>query len=279
MHLRIVSPPGKLFKDILLPAPRKTCGKADTVRRKIRGKFIMYRIVVAAVLSVSAFAQPAQAVEALTSNIPPFSIENGPHPGFVREIVVELAKRVGTDVPVVYGKSWPQSQETAKTKPDTLIFPLSRNPSREANYQWLIKVVDIDVAFATAPGKPAADTDAKTKAIARIGVREGAPMEKQLRSRGYTNLVVLKSSADCVKALHDGTIDAWYAPAPEIAFNWIQQKYDGAPVWGLKLQSVPVYIAASRNTPGIDFEKWRKAFADMEKDGSRAKILAAYGLK
>jgi polar amino acid transport system substrate-binding protein len=241
----------------------------------------MNRIASIALAAAIAAATPvaSHAIEALTSNIPPFSIENGSRAGFMREILVELAKRVGTEVPIVYGKSWPQSQEAAKTKTDTLIFPLSRNPSRDADYQWLIKVMDFDIAFATAPGKPVADNDTKTRALARIGVREGAPMEKALRGRGYTNLVVLKTSTDCVKALHDGKIDAWYAPAPEIAFNWIQQKFPDAPVFGLKLQSAPLYIAASRNTPGIDADKWRKAFADMEKDGTRAKILAAYGVK
>lgn len=239
-----------------------------------------FRNVLAALTMIAGAtaATPVHAIEALTSNIPPFSIETGPRQGFVREILAEVAKRVGATVPVVYGKSWPQSQAEAKTKTDTLIFPLSRNPSRDADYQWFLKVVDFDIVFATAPGKPKADSESATRALARIGVREGAPMEKELKGRSYTNLVVLKSSAELVTALHDGKIDAWYAPAPEIAFNWIQKKFPGAPVWGLKTQSAPLYIAASKNTPGIDFEKWRKAFADIEKDGTKAKILAAYGL-
>lgn len=234
----------------------------------------------AATLSFAAMGlNNANAIEALTSNIPPFSIETGAHSGFVREMVVELSRRLGVDVPIVYGRSWPQSQEEAKTRTDTLIFPLARNASREPNYQWLLKVIDMDVAFATAPGRSAADNDATTRALARIGVREGAPMEKELRGRGYTNLVVLKSSADCVRALHEGKIDAWYAPAPEIAFNWIEQKLPGAPVWGLKLETVPLFVATSKNTPGVDFDKWRKTFAAMEQDGTTARILAAYGLK
>ena len=227
----------------------------------------------------SVCVSPALAAEALTSNIPPFSIENGSPPGFVREILTEVAKRVGSDMPIVYGKSWPDSQKEAQTRPDTLVFPLARTASREASYQWLIKIIDMDVAFATAPGKPVADTDAATRAFARIGVRDGAPMEKELRGRGYTNLVVLKSSADCVQALHEGKIDAWYAPAPEIAFNWIQQKFPAAPVFGLKLETVPLFVAASRNTPGIDFAKWQGAYAELDKDGTRSRILASYGLK
>jgi hypothetical protein len=62
--------------------------------------------------------------------------------------------------------------------------------------------------------------------------------------------VIVKTAAENARALHEGTIDAWYAPAPEIAFNWIELKLPGAPVFGLKLDSAPIYVAASKNTPG-----------------------------
>jgi polar amino acid transport system substrate-binding protein len=218
------------------------------------------------------------AAEAFTSDIPPFSIEKGPRVGFVREIVVEIAKRMGTDVPIVYGKSWPQSQEEAKIRTDTLIFPLARVSAREPHYQWVVKALDMDVAFATAPGRPKVETDAAARALKTVGVREGSPMVKDLQDRGYTNLVIVKSSAENARALHEGKIDAWYAPAPEIAFNWIELKQSGAPAFGLKLETVPLYIAASKNTPGVDLEKWRTTYAAMEKDGTRTRILAAYGL-
>jgi hypothetical protein len=95
---------------------------------------------------------------------------------------------------------------------------------------------------------------------------------------GYTNLVIVKSSAENARASHDGKIDAWYAPAPEIAFNWIELKLPGAPAFGLKFETVPLYIAASKNTPGIDMEKWRATYSAIEKDGTRSRILVAYGL-
>jgi ABC-type amino acid transport substrate-binding protein len=92
------------------------------------------------------------------------------------------------------------------------------------------------------------------------------------------NLVVLKTSEDCARAVLDDKVDAWYAAVPEAAFNWIELKLPAAPVFGLKLSSIQLYIAASKNTPGIDLEKWRTAYAAMEKDGTRARILASYGL-
>jgi polar amino acid transport system substrate-binding protein len=238
-----------------------------------------HRAVVAFAAAVISCA-PASSfgAEAFTSNIPPFSIEQGPQVGLVREIVAEVAKRLGTEVPIVYGKSWPQSQEEAKSRTDTLIFPLARTSTREPDYQWVLKVLDMDVAFATAPGKPKVETDVAARGAKAIGVREGSPMVKDLQGRGYTNLVILKSSADNVRALNEGKIDAWYAPAPEIAFNWIELKLPGSPAFGLKLDSAPLYVAASKNTPGIDFAKWQAAYVGMEKDGTRARILAAYGL-
>ena len=230
-------------------------------------------------LAVALFAAgPADAAEALSGNIPPFSIENGARPGFVREIVAEMAKVVGVDLPVRY-KPWPQAQEEAKTRPDTLIYPLARTPSREAHYVWVQKIVDMDVAFATAPGKPKVESDAAARTLARIGVRDGSPMVKDLKDRGYANLVIVKTPQENAMALVEGKIDAWYAPAPEIAFNWNELKLPGAPVYGLKFDSVPLYVAASKNSGGIDLDKWRAAFATLEKNGALARILAEYGLK
>lgn len=241
----------------------------------------MIRRALVALAAAAPFCIPTSsfAAEAYTSNIPPFSIQQGPRVGFVREIVVEIAKRVGTEVPIVYGKSWPQSQEEAKTRPDTLIFPLARTSTRESHYQWVQKILDMDVAFATAPGRPKVETEAAARALKGVGVRDGSPMVKGLRGRGYTNLVIVKSSAENARALQEGKIDAWYAPAPEVSFNWIELKLPGAPVFGLKLSSAPLYIAASKNTPGVDLDKWRAAYATMEKDGTRTRILEAYGLK
>lgn len=218
------------------------------------------------------------AADALTSNIPPFSIEHGSRAGFVHEIVSEIAKRLGTEITFIYGKSWPQSQEEAKSRPDTLIFPLARNAAREAHYQWVQKILDMDVAFATAPGKPKVETDVAARSLKGIGVRDGSPMVKDLQRRGYTNLMIVKSSAENARALHEGRIDAWYAPVPEVVFNWMELRLPGEPTFGLKLDSAPLYIAASRNTPGLNLEQWRAAYAAMERDGTLARILAAYGL-
>lgn len=239
---------------------------------------MIHRVVAFAAATFFCATTSAFAADALTSNIPPFSIEQGPRAGFVREIVSEIAKRLGTETTIIYGKSWPQSQEEAKSRPGTLIFPLARTAAREPHYQWVQKILDMDVAFATAPGRPKVETDVAARSLKGIGVRDGSPMVKDLQRRGYTNLVIVKSSAENARALHEGRIDAWYAPVPEVAFNWMELRLPGAPAVGLKLDSAPLYIAASRNTPGLDLEQWRAAYTAMERDGTLARILAAYGL-
>ena len=77
------------------------------------------------------------AADAFTSDIPPFSSEQGPRVGFVREMVVEVGKRLGSNVTIVYGQSWPKSQEEAKSRTDTLIFPLARTKTREPLFEPL----------------------------------------------------------------------------------------------------------------------------------------------
>jgi len=240
---------------------------------------MIHRLVMLFAVVLSATTS-SLAAEALTSNIPPFSIEQGTRPGFFREIVSEIARRSGTDIAVAYGKNWSQSQEEAKSRIDTLIFPLARTPDREPHYQWVQRIFDMDVAFATAPGKPKVEADAAARALKGIGVRDGTPLVKDLQGRGYVNLVIVKSSAENARALHEGRIDAWYAPVPEIAFNWMDLGLPGAPAFGLTLDSAPLslYIAASKNTPGIDLEKLRAAYASMERDGTLVRILKGYGL-
>ena len=153
---------------------------------------------------------------------------------------------------------------------------LARTPAREPHYVWIQKLLDMDVLFATAAGRPPVASEAEAKSLARIGVREGSPMVKDLQDRGFANLVIVKSPDENARALVAGRIDAWYAPAPEIGFNWTTLKLPGAPVWGVKLDSAPLYVAASKNSPGIQPADWQRAFVKLKDDGTIERILGAY---
>jgi polar amino acid transport system substrate-binding protein len=220
-------------------------------------------------------APEAGAFEFLSGNIPPFSIAEGERKGFVRDIVAEMAKLAGVEFKVTY-HPWPKSQELAKTAPNTGIFPLARTKEREPHYQWIQKLWDMDVVFATAPGKPKVAGIDAAKALARVGVRQGSPMVKDLQGRGFTNLVIVKTPAENARALAEGTIDAWYAPKPEIAFNWAILKLAGQPGYGFVTESVQLYVAASKNSPELDVTKWQAAFATLKANGTIDRIIASY---
>jgi len=236
------------------------------------------RLVISVAATLFGATASSFAADALTSNIPPFSIEQGGRVGFVWEIVSEIAKRSGTEINVIYGSNWPQSQEEAKSRPDTLVFPLARTAARESQYQWVQKILDMDVAFATAPGRPKVETDAAARPLKASAYATAHPWSRTSRTAA-TPTSSSSSRRPRTRALHDGTIDAWYAPVPEVAFNWVELKLAAAPAFGLKLNSTtPLFIAASKNTPGIDLEKLRAAYASMERDGMLARILGTYGL-
>lgn len=234
-----------------------------------------YRLWGALLSALLLFAPGAHAFEFVSGNIPPFSIEKGERPGFVREIVAEMAKLAGVDFKVVY-HPWPEAQEIAKTQPNTGIFPLARTKSREADYLWIEKLTDMDVVFTTAPGKPTIATIEQAKALARVGVRLGSPMTKELQDRGFTNLVIAKTPEENARALADGKIDTWYALQFEIAFNWANLKMASKPNYGLVTQSLPLYVAASKASPALDVKKWQAALATLKNNGTVERILAGY---
>ena len=86
------------------------------------------------------------AADAFTSDIPPFSSEQGPRVGFVREMVVEVGKRLGSNVTIVYGQSWPKSQEEAKSLTDTLTNPrLAGHKRGRPSIIRAVQVIDSNV--------------------------------------------------------------------------------------------------------------------------------------
>jgi len=235
--------------------------------------------LVAGLTALALAHAPARAADKITfvsANIPPFSIKEGPRPGFVREIVHEMARRAGVPFAVDYTNSWPGSQKIARGRANTVIFPLARTKRREPHYLWIQKLWDVPIIFATAPGKPKITSIAKAKALKAIGVRRGSPMVKDLQARGFTNLAIVKTPGESARNLAAGRIEALYAPWPEMAYNWKLSGANGNAARGLTTRIIHVNVAAAKASPAIDLAKWRAAFAAMEREGMVKAIVEKY---
>lgn len=227
-------------------------------------------------LSLAQFpAAGADRITFVSAHIPPFSIKDGERAGFVRDIVNELAERVGVPFDLQYAESPREAVKIAQSRPNTVIFPLAKTKPREPHFLWLQKVREIPILFASAPGKPAIASVAQAMALKAIGVRRGFAV-KDLKERGFDNLVVVDVPEDNARALAMGRIDAWYAPEPEVLYTWNATGQKGPVVRGLTTRTIHSYIAASKPSPEINLSRWRLAFDLMQREGKIDAIVESY---
>ena len=241
-------------------------------------RILKHPILAAPLFALAIAPTPSLAGDKITFvsfHVPPFSIKGGQRVGFVREIARELSRRVGISMKVGYAKSPKAALKIVKTRPNTLIFPLARTKKREPHFLWLQKVRDVPLFFASAPGKSRIQTIAQAKAAVAIGVRRGFAV-RDLKKRGFKNLVIVRTPEENAKALAAGRIAAWYAPEPEILYTWRTTGQKGRLGRGLTTRIVQSYIASSKSSPLVNVARWRSAFADMQREGLIERIVESY---
>lgn len=240
-------------------------------------KFFLKSALTAAVVLWSAIA-PAQAgdVRVLTSDFPPLTDSAGARKGLLHDVVAEMAKVLKAPVKVEF-VDWSEAQAIAKKEPNVLLFPMTRTPKREPDYEWVVKIFDMDRSFATKPGAPAVDTVEQAGKLKAVGVLAKSASVAFLRDKGLTNTVEMPSPLELMQALKDGKVDAVYQPNPFSKTEWRKIAAD-APVFGKPIEVNAAYVAASKPSPAINIEEWRAAFEVLQQDGTFEKLLKDYGM-
>jgi len=139
-------------------------------------------------------------------------------PGFLLEIVLEMSRIMEIE-PQVEFLPWKRAQIMAISTPNSIIFPLTRTESREPNYRWISKVLDVPVMFITKQGQPLINTIEQAKLLKKIAVIFGTPQEKQLKKWGLFNYAIMPG-ARLYKVLMEGGVDAIYGARPEAVISW-----------------------------------------------------------
>ncbi|MBE0532984.1 MAG: transporter substrate-binding domain-containing protein [Rhodospirillales bacterium] len=235
------------------------------------------KLALGACLALAAFAPTqgfSQEIKVLTTNSPPYAIEKGDQKGFMVDLVHAIADVLGTKVKVEF-MPWEEAQKLAKDSPNTLIFPFSKTPAREANFNWVIEIWEVKVGFATMSDKPKVASLDQAKGLKAIGVPAGSPWMKKLKDEGLTNLVDLRGPA-AVEKLVAGEIDAIYDTVVSIQYNWLTSGAAGKPNGGMTPQTLTQFIAGSKNSPAIKIDEWQGAYEVVKEDGTFDKIYKKY---
>lgn len=235
-----------------------------------------------ALLLVPGRAEPVESnnarptVSVLTAYLedePVYTSSDPARPGLLNEIVQVMAERMDLTLHRVY-MPWKRAQWVAESQPNALIFPLTRTPEREARYRWLCPLFEIPVVFAgKRPEQIANDLEA-ARHMRGIGVIEGTPQEAFLREQAVPYRAL--PAIELYEALQHDELFSIYTAEPEARSAWRSAAHDTPLYFGQPLQWLPLWIAASQESPAVDTAHWCDTLTTLRQDGSYDRILRRY---
>ncbi|ABC32106.1 ABC-type amino acid transport/signal transduction systems, periplasmic component/domain [Hahella chejuensis KCTC 2396] len=185
-------------------------------------------------------------------------------PGFLMEVVGEMNKLMKLKVSANF-LPWNRAQYMAIKTPNAVIFPLSRTKDREANYTWICKVFDVPVMFITKEGRPPINDFHTAREMRGIGVIIGTPQEEMLKAEDVPYIAL--TGKQLYEALADDQVKAIYTAKPEAMLGWKQGEYSQKLQYGRPLQTLPLWIAASKKSPNVKVQDWNDALDQLKASG------------
>ncbi len=199
--------------------------------------------------------------------------KDGSLSGFVVEVVKEIQKRVG-NTDKIQLVPWARGLNELDTKPNVVLFSMSRTGERNPLYQWIGPVKESSFIFYAKAG-----TDIKIKSLddakklTKIGVYNKDVRDLYLTSQGFKNLERSPDNVASVKKLMAGRLDV-VADSDDSIDNIVAdagfKKGDLVPLY--TFMKSQLYIVMSKSTPSATVKQWNDALAGMKKDGSFAKL-------
>ena len=186
-------------------------------------------------------------------------------PGFLMEVVREMTRILKIE-PKIEFHPWGEAQKLARETPNTMIFPLARTQPREAHYLWICKIFDVRTMFITKQGGPIIRSLDQARKLNKIGVIDATPSHFRLKVLGFTNMAPMPSN-HLQAALHNNHVDAVCTANSEFAFAWKKAGYTEPLYLGKELQTLPLWLAASKKSDKINVQEWIEAFEIVQQEG------------
>ena len=225
----------------------------------------------------------------LTEEYAPFNFtESGQITGVSTEVVEAVLKESGLQYSI-RSYPWARSYKLAQTKPDTLIYSISRNESREKLFKWIGVIVPSKLSLMALKSRDdvnvtSYDDIKKYKtATNRLDITETHLVEKGLDAETFIRMRGDNLNERMYKMLKSGRIDLWPV-SNATAFHTVKQLGDNPSETlkvALELEEISndgFYIAASQAVPDEIVEKLRTALEDFKKTDAYQAILKKWGL-
>lgn len=230
-------------------------------------------LLLALYLPMAAQAEPPRLIAGM---IPGFcEIRDRGIGGVSCALVAEMAHRVGYTKAI---ELMPQARAFGMARAGPMVLvPLSRNDSREAFFQWHIKLLEDDVVIVARQDSTLDISSVNAARELSAGILRGGSAFDFAERAGFAHLEALAEEKLNARKLAAGRIDAWIG-----LWNSIRraQATENLPISSLRrgaiLRQVEIHLAASLDVPATELARWKAALDSMKEDGAYRRILADY---
>ncbi|MFA9219235.1 MAG: hypothetical protein ACEQSK_19310 [Sphingomonadaceae bacterium] len=200
--------------------------------------------------------------------------------GLMCDVVEAIAARIYANISVDMVPHARLKEMMKQPQPETFYFPASAQDAARHQLQPVLQLLKDDYVVVTLHGS---GSDASTLTAARqlpaIGVLRGSEGEKIARSLGFTNIRNKSTQEVCARMLRHGRLDGWISTWHGARFVALEAGIGHELlVRGAKVSAANLYVLASASMPAAELLQWRKAYAELRRDGTLAQLYARYGL-
>ena len=171
---------------------------------------------------------------------------------------------------------WNRAQRTVQLGENLLIIPLSRIPSRENSYTWIVPIMTMDRAFFSLD-KRVENFDEARRTYRRIAVGLGSAQEQMLREQGFADdqIYPLKIGENPAQMLLLGRVDAWFNGVPETRYIW--RDVSNRPLlMSPPMMQTDLYLACSKTCDTSMIERLKSAVETLRANGTIERIIDTY---
>lgn len=220
-------------------------------------------------------------IQIVTQSFAPLQWDNDGTPdGYVTSYIQAVFENVGERLPVTVGSfdfmPWKRAMLTAESKPNVMLFSLSRTPEREDKFQWLGEVSPYGQYLYQLNTKPKIEVEAigdLTRHDVKIGVQDGGNTHVYLTELGLEasgNLVPITDYRQGIEMLYLGRIDLLPLTGFLAEASACKQGYDGSllqPVVFIEKLAKPLWAVFSKGTDPELTEAVRKEMSALKTNG------------
>jgi polar amino acid transport system substrate-binding protein len=218
---------------------------------------------------------PAQAIQFLTEEFPPYNYTKGGEiTGSATAVVRALAATL--DEPIsIQVLPWHRAMEETATGPDKMLFVGARTPEREARFKWIGPILKTDMILLAHKGQAQAITFLKALDTANILVQEQGPCHERLVELRARNIETAMDEMTNARKFIAGRSPLWCG-SPDVLGAMLERTGSRIEHYETKFTvgTIEGYILASPDISDAVIARWQNALDKMAASGTLATIYA-----